>query len=88
MFVELIGLWYIVLVIFGDLLFYIWVEIMDVCFELVGCIFKLMGDVVIVVDEVYGFWFFDNCDLLGFVDGIENLSGLIVIKVIMIGDED
>lgn len=59
----------------GDLLFHIRAETMDVCFELAGRILKSMGDAVTVVDEVHGFRFFDNRDLLGFVDGTENPSG-------------
>lgn len=61
---------------------------MDVCFELAGRILKSMGDAVTVVDEVHGFRFFDNRDLLGFVDGTENPSGPIAIKATTIGDED
>lgn len=72
----------------GDLLFHIRAETMDVCFELAGRILKSMGDAVTVVDEVHGFRFFDNRDLLGFVDGTENPSGPIAIKATTIGDED
>jgi porphyrinogen peroxidase len=53
----------------GDLLFHIRAETMDVCFELAGRIVKSMAGAVTVVDEVHGFRFFDNRDLLGFVDG-------------------
>ena len=34
-----------------------------------------MAGAVTVVDEVHGFKFFDNRDLLGFVDGTENPDG-------------
>jgi len=44
---------------------------MDMCFELAGRIVKALGAVT-VVDETHGFRFFDNRDLLGFVDGTEN----------------
>src|SRR5580693_3124910 len=56
----------------GDLLFHIRAETMDVCFELAGRILKSMAGAVTVVDEVHGFRYFDNRDLLGFVDGTEN----------------
>ena len=49
----------------GDLLFHIRAETLDVCFELAGRILKSMAGAVTVVDEVHGFKFFDNRDLLG-----------------------
>ncbi len=72
----------------GDLLFHIRAETMDVCFELAGRIAKAMAGAVIVVDEVHGFQFFDNRDLLGFVDGTENPDGPVAIKSTQVGDED
>lgn len=72
----------------GDLLFHIRAETMDVCFELAGRILKAMPGALTVVDEVHGFRFFDNRDLLGFVDGTENPSGPIALDATTIGDED
>ena len=72
----------------GDLLFHIRAEVMDVCFELAGRIVKAMAGAVTVVDEVHGFRFFDNRDLMGFVDGTENPDGLVAIRATAIGDED
>lgn len=72
----------------GDLLFHIRAESMDVCFELAGRILKAMAGAVSVVDEVHGFRFFDNRDLLGFVDGTENPDGAIAVSATAIGDED
>src|ERR1700754_2546282 len=72
----------------GDLLFHIRAESLDVCFELAGRIFKAMAGAVDVVDEVHGFRFFDNRDLLGFVDGTENPNGPIAVSATAIGDED
>jgi putative iron-dependent peroxidase len=72
----------------GDLLFHIRAESMDVCFELAGRIVEAMGGAVTVVDEVHGFKFFDNRDLLGFVDGTENPDGPIAVSATQIGDED
>ncbi len=72
----------------GDLLFHLRAESMDVCFELAGRILKAMAGAVTVVDEVHGFRFFDNRDLLGFVDGTENPDGPIATSATTIGDED
>lgn len=72
----------------GDLLFHLRAESMDVCFELAGRILKGMAGAVTVVDEVHGFRFFDNRDLLGFVDGTENPDGPIAVSSTTVGDED
>jgi porphyrinogen peroxidase len=72
----------------GDLLFHIRAESLDVCFELAGRIVKAMAGAVTIVDEVHGFKFFDNRDLLGFVDGTENPDGPIAVSATAIGDED
>src|SRR6201991_4964197 len=71
----------------GDLLFHIRAESLDVCFELASRILKSMAGAVTVVDEVHGFKFFDNRDLLGFVDGTENPDGPIAVNATAIGDE-
>ncbi len=72
----------------GDLLFHIRAETMDVCFELAGRLAKAMAGAITVVDEVHGFRFFDNRDLLGFVDGTENPGGSVAARATQIGDED
>ena len=59
----------------GDLLFHIRAGAMDVCFEMAGQIMKSLDGAVTVVDEVHGFKFYENRDLLGFVDGTENPDG-------------
>src|SRR6476646_3427603 len=41
-----------------------------------------------VVDEVHGFKYFDERDLLGFVDGTENPTGPDAIRVAVIGADD
>jgi porphyrinogen peroxidase len=71
----------------GDLLFHIRAESMDVCFELAGKILDAV-DGLTVVDEVHGFRFFDNRDLLGFVDGTENPDGPLAEASVFVGDED
>jgi putative iron-dependent peroxidase len=47
-----------------------------------------VGNAVTAVDEVQGFRYFDDRDLLGFVDGTENPRGTAVIDAVLIGDED
>jgi putative iron-dependent peroxidase len=47
-----------------------------------------MAGGVTVVDEVHGFRYFDNRDLLGFVDGTENPDGPLAVSATAIGDED
>ena len=72
----------------GDLLFHLRAEAMDVCFELAGRIVDAMAGAVTVVDEVHGFRFFENRDLMGFVDGTENPEGQEAVVAACIGDED
>src|SRR6202020_1234175 len=59
----------------GDLLFHIRAKRMDLCFELAMQIMTRFGGAVATADEVQGFRYVDNRDLLGFVDGTENPSG-------------
>ena len=72
----------------GDLLFHIRARRMDLCFELATQIMERAGDAVTVVDEVQGFRYFDDRDLLGFVDGTENPRGDAVGEAALIGSED
>ncbi|WP_233506835.1 Dyp-type peroxidase [Jiangella anatolica] len=59
----------------GDLLFHIRARRMDLCFELASLIAARLAGAVTVVDEVHGFRYFEQRDLLGFVDGTENPVG-------------
>ncbi len=72
----------------GDLLFHIRAKRMDLCFELATQFMARIGNAVSTVDEVQGFRFFDDRDLLGFVDGTENPRGAAVIDAVLVGDED
>jgi porphyrinogen peroxidase len=72
----------------GDLLFHIRARRMDLCFELVTQFIARIGHAVSPVDEVQGFRYFDDRDLIGFVDGTENPRGEAVADAVLIGDED
>jgi porphyrinogen peroxidase len=72
----------------GDLLFHIRAKRMDLCFEMAAQIMGSLGEAVTAVDEVHGFRYFDDRDLLGFVDGTENPRGQAVIEAALIGAED
>src|SRR5271165_6150335 len=72
----------------GDLLFHIRAKRFDLCFELATQIMARLSDAVSPVDEVHGFRYFDERDLLGFVDGTENPTGQAAIDAVLIGEED
>jgi putative iron-dependent peroxidase len=72
----------------GDVLFHIRAERMDLCFELATQIMARLEEAVVPADEVHGFRYFDNRDLIGFVDGTENPSGQAAVDAIFVGDED
>jgi putative iron-dependent peroxidase len=72
----------------GDLLFHIRSASMDLCFELAAQIMSRLDGAVAVADEVHGFKYFDNRDLLGFVDGTENPVDQEALDATVIGEED
>ena len=72
----------------GDLLFHIRSAHADVCFELASLIMDRLAASVTVVDEVHGFKYFDDRDLLGFVDGTENPTGAAAAAAVTVGPED
>ena len=72
----------------GDLVFHIRAKRMDLCFELATQILTRLEGAVTTVDEVHGFRYFDDRDLLGFVDGTENPTGSAAADAVFIGDED
>ncbi|HEY5970771.1 MAG TPA: Dyp-type peroxidase [Pseudoxanthomonas sp.] len=72
----------------GDILFHIRAARMDLCFELAARIMSRIGDAVSTADEVHGFKYFDERDLLGFVDGTENPVDQDAVDAAIIGDED
>ena len=72
----------------GDILLHIRAMRMDLCFELAAQIMSRLGGAVSVADEVHGFKYFDDRDLLGFVDGTENPVDRAAVDATVIGGED
>jgi putative iron-dependent peroxidase len=72
----------------GDLLFHIRASQMDLCFEFAAQVMARLAGSVTVCDEVHGFRYFDERDLIGFVDGTENPVGPAAEAATIIGDAD
>jgi putative iron-dependent peroxidase len=72
----------------GDILFHIRSKRMDLCFELAMQIMSRLGGAVSTADEVHGFNYFDDRDLIGFVDGTENPVDQGALDATIIGEED
>ena len=72
----------------GDILFHIRAMRMDLCFELAAQIMSRLGGAVSTADEVHGFQYFDDRDLLGFVDGMENPADQAALDAALVGEED
>ena len=72
----------------GDLLFHIRATRMDLCFELETQIMARLGEAISPVDEVHGFRYFDDRDLIGFVDGTENPTAESAVDAAYVGSED
>jgi porphyrinogen peroxidase len=72
----------------GDILFHIRATRMDLCFELATQIMARLHGAVSTADEVHGFNYFDDRDLIGFVDGTENPVDQAARDATIIGGED
>jgi putative iron-dependent peroxidase len=72
----------------GDILFHIRSARMDLCFELATQIMSRLAGAVSIADEVHGFNYFDDRDLIGFVDGTENPAGEAAVTAAIIAEED
>jgi putative iron-dependent peroxidase len=72
----------------GDLIFHVRAKRMDLCFEFASQIMARLAGAVTTADEVHGFRYFDERDLLGFVDGTENPSGGAADFAVFIDQED
>jgi putative iron-dependent peroxidase len=70
------------------LLFHLRAEHLDLCFELSRLIMERLAGRAVVVDEVHGFRYFDERDLLGFVDGSENPPDALSPAVVFVADQD
>lgn len=71
----------------GDLLVHVRATQMDVCFELARHAMTALGSSVEAVDEVHGFRYWDDRDLLGFVDGTENPTGPDALDTVYLSPE-
>ncbi|HWD78102.1 MAG TPA: Dyp-type peroxidase [Kribbella sp.] len=72
----------------GDLLFHLRARRLDLCFELERQLMRRLAGHVKVLDEVQAFKYFDERDLLGFVDGTENPAGAAATAAVTVGAED
>ncbi|GLZ48108.1 peroxidase [Actinomycetospora sp. NBRC 106375] len=72
----------------GDLHVHLRARRLDMCFELAQLLTTRLRGHARIVDEVHGFRFFDERDLLGFVDGTENPDGAAAARAVLVGDED
>jgi putative iron-dependent peroxidase len=72
----------------GDLIFHIRASRMDLCFEFATQVMYRLSGAVSVADEVHGFRFFDNRDLIGTVDGTESPDGADGTAAAIVGDSD
>src|SRR5271170_7789855 len=69
----------------GDILFHIRAGRLDICFELAMQIMERIGDAVSVAEEVQGFRYFEDRDIIGFVDGTENPRGAAALDAALVG---
>lgn len=72
----------------GDILLHVRSTRMDLCFELATQIMARLDGAVASSDEVHGFNYFDDRDLIGFVDGTENPVDQAAQRATIIGEED
>ncbi|MBK7819870.1 MAG: Dyp-type peroxidase [Tessaracoccus sp.] len=72
----------------GDLLFHIRAATPGPCFELGRVIMDRLRSAADVVDETHGFRYFEQRDLLGFVDGTENPEEDEAAEAALVGGED
>jgi putative iron-dependent peroxidase len=72
----------------GDLLFHLRANRMDLCFEFAAQVMYRLAGHVTVEDEVHGFRYFDERDLIGFVDGTESPSGTAAVAAGIVSAAD
>jgi porphyrinogen peroxidase len=71
----------------GDLLFHLRATRMDLCFEFATQVMNRLRGAVTVTDEVKGFKYFDERDLMGFVDGTESPGGAAGVRAAIVSAE-
>lgn len=71
----------------GDLLLHIRAQQLFLCWEMARQLMVQMRGRVSVVDETFGFRYFDRRDLLGFVDGTENPPPLTAYEAVTVTPE-
>jgi len=72
----------------GDLLFHIRASRLDLCFEFAAQVMSRLAGRVTVRDEVQGFRYFDERDLIGFVDGTENPAAAAAAGAAIVAGQD
>ena len=73
----------------GDLLFHLRATRPDVCFEMSHQLMRRFDGIVDCADEVHGFRYWDERDLLGFVDGTESpTSHVAAVQAALIDEDD
>jgi len=72
----------------GDLLFHVRASRLDLCFEFAAQVMSRLAGRVTVRDEVQGFRYFDERDLIGFVDGTENPAGTAAAAAAIVAGQD
>lgn len=73
----------------GDLFFHLRATRLDLCFELCHQLMRSLSGLVEPFDEVHGFRYWDERDLLGFVDGTESPQlNHLAAPVALVGAED
>ena len=70
----------------GDLVFHIRGQRFDLCFELAHQLTLRLAGLAVVEDELQGFRYFDERDLLGFVDGTESPTGVAADETAYLAD--
>ncbi|UJF16999.1 Dyp-type peroxidase [Vibrio sp. SS-MA-C1-2] len=71
----------------GDLFFMIKSDRIDLNFQLAKYIFKVFGNFSTLVEDIQGFRYLDNRDMVDFVDGSENPTSELRLESILVKDE-